>query len=73
MPARNLRRRNTGCARRKRHDSFGECLQVSVDMGPVEPGDGVVLAVGVVVALLGAAQLVAAEQQRARRRTRAAS
>ena len=35
-----------------------------VGRGPVEPGDLVVLAVGVVVALLGAAHLVPAEQHR---------
>jgi len=39
-------------------------VQVVVRVRPVEPGDLVVLAVGVVVAVLGAADLVAAEQQR---------
>ncbi len=38
--------------------------EVGVDVLPVEPGDLVVLAVGVVVAALGAAELVAAEQHR---------
>ena len=39
-------------------------LELLVDVLPVEPRDLVVLAVGVVVALLGAAELVAAEQHR---------
>src|SRR5205823_2611381 len=40
-----------------------EGQQVAVDGAPVVPGDGVVLAVGVVVALLGTAELIATEQQ----------
>jgi hypothetical protein len=48
----------------ERHQPPGEGQQVLVGPGPVEPGDLVVLAVGVVVAALGAAQLVAAEQHR---------
>ena len=46
------------------YDAFRESLQVSINVGPVEPGDRVVLAVGVVVALLGAADLVAAQEER---------
>ena len=38
--------------------------EVGVDVFPIEPGDLVVLAVGVVVAALGASELVAAEQHR---------
>ena len=45
---------------------------VLLDQPPVEPGDGVVLAVGVVVALLGAAALVA-EQEHGHALARAAS
>ena len=41
-----------------------ELEQAAIDVLPVEPGDLVVLAVGVVVALLGPADLVAAEQHR---------
>ena len=46
------------------HQLPGEREQFGVGRGPVEPGDLVVLAIGVVVALLGAAQLVAAQQHR---------
>ena len=42
----------------------GEVAQLQIRIGPVPPGDLVVLAVGVVVALLGPADLVAAEEQR---------
>src|SRR5208283_4659223 len=45
-------------------EPFGVVLQLSVGLGPVEPGDLVVLAVGVVVAALGPAHLIAAEQHR---------
>ena len=51
----------------QRHQASGEGQQLVVGLGPVEPGDGVVLAVGVVVAThLGAAELVAAAQQQHR-------
>ena len=42
----------------------GEVLQLSVGLGPVDPGDLVVLAVSVVVALLSSAELVAAQHHR---------
>ena len=43
-----------------------EHLGVALDQPPVEPTDGVVLAVGVVVAALGAADFVAGERSSAR-------
>ena len=48
----------------QRDQATGEGEEIVVDVRPVEPGDRVVLAVGVVVAALGAAELVAAEQHR---------
>src|SRR4029453_8966823 len=42
----------------------GELEQLLVDMFPIEPGDLVVLTIGVVVALLRAADLVPSEQHR---------
>ena len=62
-PWNHRRRRNTGCCAADRQPS-AQLLEVLVDVVPVEPGDLVVLAVGVVVAALGAAELVAAEQHR---------
>ena len=65
-PWKKRRRRNTGWSRRSSISRLGEREQrlvVGVEL-PVEPGDLVVLAVGVVVAALGAADLVAAEQHR---------
>jgi len=47
----------------ERGDEVREAL-LAGGAGPVDPADRVVLAVGVVVAALGAAELVAAEQQR---------
>ena len=65
-PRRNARRRNTGCSRRstisRRVNSSSSALVL--EQAPVEPGDLVVLAPGVVVAVLRAAELVAAEQHR---------
>src|SRR4029450_7465502 len=46
----------------ERHHPPGEGQQVLVALGPVEPGGGIVLAVGVVVATLAAAELVPAER-----------
>jgi hypothetical protein len=43
---------------------LGEVPLVLADRLPVDPGDLVVLAIGVVVALLGAGELVAGEQHR---------
>ena len=48
----------------QRDQLFRVLEQVGVDVGPIEPTDVVVLAVGVVVALLGTPELIAAEQQR---------
>jgi hypothetical protein len=48
----------------ERDERAGEREQVLVDVAPVEPGQLAVLAVGVVVAPLGAPQLVTAEQHR---------
>ena len=65
------RRRRTGCSRPKGDEAPREGGHLGVGVGPVVPGDLVVLAVGVVVALLGAAELVAAEQHAGRPRTAA--
>src|ERR1700677_787402 len=46
------------------HQGPGELQQFDVDGRPVQPGDHVVLAVRVVVALLGVAELIAGQQQR---------
>ena len=60
-------RRNTGCSRRSAISRRVNSTQLAARARrqlPVEPGDLVVLAPGVVVAALGAAHLVAAEQHR---------
>src|SRR5690606_15021517 len=46
------------------HQAADELEQLGVEVLPIEPGELVVLAVGVVVAALGAAELVPAEQHR---------
>ncbi len=53
-PCRKRRRLNTGCLRRKRHHLRDELEKLALLAGeiPVEPGQLVVLAVGVVVAVL---------------------
>ncbi len=66
-PWNQRRRRNTGWSRRKRDERGGELEERRRRSSvPVEPGDLVVLAVGVVVAVLGAADLVAAAAASAR-------
>ena len=53
-----------GVVAAQRDEAASEVDQILVNVLPVVPGDLVVLAVGVVVAALGAAGLVAAEQHR---------
>ena len=66
LPVRNVGRRKTGCARRS---AISRCVNACsasarvVEL-PVDPAELVVLAVGVVVAALRAAELVAGEQHR---------
>src|SRR5664279_3268639 len=48
----------------QRNEAGGEVPQFGVDRRPVPPCDVAVLAVGIVVALLGPAELVTTEQQR---------
>ena len=64
-PWKNRRRRSTGCSRRI-SIRLREVEEVFLLVGqlPVQPGDFVVLAVGVVVAVLRVAELVAGEQHR---------
>src|SRR5207248_4834733 len=45
-------------------DKLGECLLLLVSFLPIKPADLVVLAIGVVVAVLGPAEFVATEQHR---------
>ena len=63
-PLRKVSRRNSGCARRNCASPRTNCSSESsaLSAGPVDPADLVVLAVGVVVALLRAIQLVAGQQ-----------
>ncbi len=63
-PWNHRRRRKTGCAWRRAMSPAVKASRSSSASRPVEPGDLVVLAVGVVVAALRAADLVAAEQHR---------
>jgi len=59
-PVKKLRRRNTRCSLRRPIARLGEREQIGALLIqiPVLPGDGVVLAVGVVVAALGAPHLI---------------
>ena len=62
-PSRNQRRRRkTGWAAAQRDEAAREVEERLVDGGPVVPGELGIVAVGVVVARLRAAQLVAAEE-----------
>ena len=65
-PLKKRRRRNTGWSRRSAHDPLGERRAAAPGLvgRPVDPGQLVVLAVGVVVAALGAAHLVAVQDHR---------
>ena len=63
-PLNHPRRRNAGCPACRWMRRRVNCEQLLVDVVPVEPRDLVVLAVGVVVPALRAADLVAAEQHR---------
>jgi hypothetical protein len=47
----------------ERRQLFGEDQKLMIDLRPIEPVDGVVLAAGVVVSLLGAAELITAKQK----------
>ena len=63
-PVKNRLRRNVGWSARSRATAAVNSISGLVGVVPVHPGDLGVLGVGVVVAVLGAAQLVAVQQHR---------
>ena len=64
VPVKNRLRRNVGCCAAQLDQRGGELDQRLVGLVPVHPAELGVLGVGVVVALLGAAELVAVQQHR---------